>query len=152
MDDGRTPRTIGSGYADRYLTDDEVRDIVRAGLDSLAPDGKRILFIIPDGTRTMPMPQMFALFDEHLAQRAKAFDFLIALGTHQPMDDAALSVHLGVPVKDGIAGTSRVFNHAWDKPDTFATIGTIPAKNVLEKWPVSHSRLPFQSNTLSRPD
>ncbi len=151
MDDGRTPRTIGSGYADRYLTDDEVRDIVRAGLDSLAPDGKRILFIIPDGTRTMPMPQMFALFDEHLAQRAKAFDFLIALGTHQPMDDAALSVHLGVPVKDGIAGTSRVFNHAWDKPDTFATIGTIPAKEIAElsggrlsqDVPVSLNRLIF---------
>src|SRR6188768_3368291 len=128
MDEGRTARTIGTGYTDRYLAQDEVRDIVRAALDALAPDGKRILFIIPDGTRTMPMPQMFALFREHLAPRAKAFDFLIALGTHQPMDDAALSAHLGVTVKDGLAGTSRVFNHAWDAPGTFATIGTITAK------------------------
>ena len=78
-----------------------------APFESLAPDGKRILFIIPDGTRTMPMPQMFALFREHLGHRAKAFDFLIALGTHQPMDDAALSAHLGVPVSDGAAGKSR---------------------------------------------
>src|SRR5215218_1672658 len=113
MDEGRSPRTSGTGYADRYLTDAEVRDIVRAGLDAIAPDGKRILFIIPDGTRTMPMPQMFALFHEYLAPRAKAFDFLVALGTHQPMDDAALSAHLGVPVNDGLAGASRVFNHAW---------------------------------------
>ncbi|MFO1303341.1 MAG: lactate racemase domain-containing protein [Burkholderiales bacterium] len=132
MDEARTPRTLGSGYPDRYLSDAEVRDIVRAGLDSIAPDGKRILFIIPDGTRTMPMPQMFALFREHLAHRAKAFDYLVALGTHQPMDDAALSAHLGVPVKDGLAGTSRVFNHAWDKPETFATIGTISASEISE--------------------
>ena len=117
MDEARSPRTIGAGFTERYLDDAEVRDIVRAGLDSIAPDGKRVLFIIPDGTRTMPMPQMFALFREHLASRAKAFDFLIALGTHQPMDDAAA---VGAPrraaSKDGVAGTSRVFNHAWDDP------------------------------------
>jgi nickel-dependent lactate racemase len=151
MDEARTPRAIGSGYADRYLTDVEVRDIVRAGLDSIAPDGKRVLFIIPDGTRTMPMPQMFALFRESLAGRAKAFDFLIALGTHQPMDDAALSAHLGVPVKDGVAGASRIFNHAWEKPQTFAHIGTIPASEIAElsggrlsqDVPVSLNRLIF---------
>ena len=55
MDESRSVRAIGAGYADRYLTSDEVRDIVHAGLESIAPDGKRILFIIPDGTRTMPM-------------------------------------------------------------------------------------------------
>lgn len=132
MDEGRSPRTIGAGYADRYLAAGEVRDIVRAGLESLAPDGKRILFIIPDGTRTMPMPQMFALFREFLDGRAQAMDLLIALGTHQPMDDAALSAHLGVAVKNGLAGASRVFNHAWDRPETFATIGTIPAKEIAQ--------------------
>ena len=156
MDDGRSPRTIGSGHTDRYLSDSEVRDIVRAGLDAIAPDGKRILFIIPDGTRTMPMPQMFALFREHLAHRAKGFDFLIALGTHQPMDDAALSAHLGVPVKDGVAGTSRVFNHAWEKPETFANIGTIAAKEIealsggrlSQDVPVSLNKLIFDYDRI----
>ncbi len=151
MDEGRTTRTIGSGHPDRYLSDAEVRDIVRAGLDAIAPDGKRILFIIPDGTRTMPMPQMFALFREHLAHRAKAFDYLVALGTHQPMSDQALSAHLGVPVKDGRAGTSRVFNHEWHRPETFATIGTISASEIAhlsggrlsQDVPVSLNRLIF---------
>ena len=130
MDEARRPRTIGAGYADRYLADDEVRDIVREGLLALRPDGKRILFIIPDGTRTMPMPRLFALIRETLAGRAAAVDFLIALGTHQPMDDAALSAHLGVAVVDGRAGTSCVFNHAWDDPGTFRTIGTIAADEI----------------------
>jgi len=123
---------IGAGHADRYLRADEVRAIVHAGLDAIAPDGKRILFLIPDGTRTMPMPQMFALLRDHIGARVKAMDFLIALGTHQPMDDAALSAHLGVAVKNGLAGTSRVINHAWDNPATFTTIGTIAASEIAE--------------------
>ena len=123
---------IGAGHTDRFLDDGEVRAIVRAGLDSLAPDGKRLLFVIPDGTRTMPMPQMFSLFGEFLADRAAAVDYLIALGTHQPMDDAALSRHVGVPVTDGRAGASRIFNHAWEDPATFATIGVIPAHEIAQ--------------------
>ncbi len=51
---------IGQGFADRTLTDDEIRAIVRESLDSLHLDGKRVLVIIPDGTRSMPMPLMFS--------------------------------------------------------------------------------------------
>jgi len=130
VDESRRPGTIGAGYADRYLADSEVRDIVREGLAALRPQGKRILFIIPDGTRTMPMPRMFALIQDELAGRAAAVDFLIALGTHQPMDDAALGAHLGVAVESGRAGASRVFNHAWEDPATFRTIGTIAADEI----------------------
>ncbi len=121
---------IGTGHVDRFLAPDEVRGIVHDALAALRPDGKRFLFIIPDGTRTMPMAQMFALVTGALAGRAKAVDFLVALGTHQPMDDAALSEHLGVPVANGKAGASRVFNHEWDDPATFRTIGTISASEI----------------------
>ena len=121
---------IGQGHADRFLAPDAIRAIVREGLDSLRPDGKRLLFIIPDGTRTMPMPTMVALFREALAGRAQQVDFLVALGTHQPMSDADLSRLVGVPVVDGRAGDSRIFNHQWGDPATFATIGTIPAAEI----------------------
>ncbi len=121
---------IGSGHVERYLTPDEVRTHVHAALEALRPDGRRFLFIIPDGTRTMPMPQMAALVREALRGRAAAVDFLVALGTHQPMSDEALTKHLGVPVRDGVADGSRVFNHAWDDPATFRTIGTIGADEI----------------------
>lgn len=125
---------IGTGHVDRYLSADEVRDIVAAAIDALAPDGKRFLFIIPDGTRTMPMPQMTSLVRDALRGRATAVDFLIALGTHQPMTDAALSAHLGFTVVDGqeagVSGGSRVFNHEWHDPAMFRTIGTIPASEI----------------------
>ncbi len=121
---------IGSGHVERYLTADEVRAHVHAALEALRPDGRRFLFIIPDGTRTMPMPQMAALVRDALRGRAAAVDFLVALGTHQPMSDEALTKHLGVPVRDGVADGSRVFNHAWENPATFRTIGTIGAEEI----------------------
>jgi nickel-dependent lactate racemase len=110
----------GMGFADRFLTEDETRDIVRAGLASLPLANKRVLFIIPDGTRTMPMPQFFALFREMLDGKVAALDFLVALGTHPPMDDAALSRLVGEPVVNGRAGNSSIFNHEWADPATFA--------------------------------
>jgi nickel-dependent lactate racemase len=120
----------GPGHTERFLTADETRDIVRAGLESLALTGKRVLFIIPDGTRTMPMPQFFGLFQEMLSGKVAALDFLVALGTHQPMDDAALSRLVGVPVVAGRAGDSRIMNHEWADPATFATIGEISADEI----------------------
>src|SRR5512142_1611926 len=93
---------IGAGYSDRFLTADETRDIVRAGLASLPLAGKRVLFIIPDGTRTMPMPEFFALFREMLAGKVAALDFLVALGTHRLMDVDQLTRLVGHPVVDGM--------------------------------------------------
>jgi nickel-dependent lactate racemase len=120
----------GIGYTDRFLAAEETREIVRTGLASLALAGKRVLFIIPDGTRTMPMPQFFGLFQEMLSGKVAALDFLVALGTHRPMDDTELSRLVGVPVVDGRAGASRIFNHEWSDPATFATIGEIPAAEI----------------------
>jgi nickel-dependent lactate racemase len=80
----------------------------------------------------MPMPEFFGHFREVLAGKVAALDFLVALGTHQPMDDAQLSRLVGVPVLGGRAGESRIFNHKWADPATFATIGEIPAAEIAE--------------------
>jgi len=121
---------IGSGYDDRTLTEAEVRDLVAEGLAQADLDGKRMLAIIPDGTRTAPVPLLFRLFGELLGGRVAALDYLVALGTHQPMDDAALGRLVGAEVRDGQAGGSRVFNHRWDQPETFVTLGTLSAAEV----------------------
>jgi nickel-dependent lactate racemase len=123
---------VGKGFADRYLSGDEVRAIVREGVDSLAAEGKRVLTIIPDGTRTMPMPLMFGLLEELLTPRVMALDYLVALGTHQPLGDAQLSKLVGRPVTNGQVGRTRIFNHRWDDPATFVTLGVIPAREISE--------------------
>ncbi len=121
---------IGKGLTDRYLTDVEVRELVEQSMASLAVEGKRVLMIIPDGTRTMPMPLMFRLFQELLAPRVKALDYLVALGTHQPMSDAQLSKLVGRRVVQGQAGQAHIFNHEWSDPANFRHIGTIPASEI----------------------
>ncbi len=123
---------IGKGFANRYLTDDEIKETVVNALATLAVDGKRVLIIIPDGTRTMPMPQMFDLFEQHLAPRVAALDYLVALGTHRPMDDAQLTNLVGRKVVNGAAGKSRVFNHHWENPANFVELGTIPENEINE--------------------
>ncbi len=122
--------TIGISFEDQYLDDNAVEKVVEEALSGLALEGQRVLFLIPDGTRSMPMPLMFNLFEKHLSGRVAALDYLVALGTHQPMSDEQLSHHIGRKVKDGKAGGSHIFNHAWEKPETFVEIGVIPAEEI----------------------
>ncbi len=125
-----TRSVVGRGVLTGCLPPEEVREIARQGLAQLPLDGKRVLVLIPDGTRTMPMPLLFDVLDEAVAPRAEALDFLVALGTHAPMSDAQLTKLVGRTVTDGRAGERRIFNHRWDDPASFATLGTIPAREI----------------------
>jgi hypothetical protein len=57
----------GNGFTDRSLTSDEIRQIVSTAAAELQIDGRRVLIIIPDGTRTMPMPLMFEILQQERA-------------------------------------------------------------------------------------
>jgi len=123
---------IGKGNPDTYLNDAEVRDIVAEAIESANVNGQRILVLIPDGTRTMPMPLMFSIFEKLLRPRVNALDYLVALGTHPPMSDAQLSKLIGRPVVNGRCGEARIFNHHWEDPSTFVTLGHIPADEISQ--------------------
>src|ERR1039457_3472880 len=104
----------GRGFADRSLTSDEIRQIVSTAAAELQLVGKRVLIIIPDGTRTMPMPLMFEILQQEVGSRSAACDYLVALGTHPLMRDAQLSALICQPVVNGVCGTSKVVNLRWD--------------------------------------
>ena len=123
---------VGAGSPGAFLDEGDLQRIVAEGLSPLHLEGRRVLVLIPDGTRTMPMPAMFGILEDVLGPSVAALDYLVALGTHQPMTDEQLAGLVGRPVVDGRAGRSRVFNHRWDLPGTFATLGTIPAAEVAE--------------------
>ena len=42
------------------LTDTELADFISHALATTGLDGKRLLFLIPDHTRSMPLPVVFA--------------------------------------------------------------------------------------------
>ena len=127
-----TEAVVGYGLDTGFLPSHQVRQVARAGLASLPLDGGRVLVLVPDGTRTMPMPLLFEVLTGALPDRVAALDFLVALGTHAPMSDAALSRLVGREVVDGRAGAHRVTNHRWDDAAAFATLGTIPAREIRE--------------------
>jgi nickel-dependent lactate racemase len=123
---------VGKGYNEGYLTESEVRALASEAFAEADLDGKRVLIIIPDSSRTAPIPLFFRLFHELLWRRVKALDYLVALGTHPPMSERALNRLVGVTPqerKTTYAGV-QIFNHRWDSTDTFATVGTMPAQEI----------------------
>lgn len=122
----------GKGYTDRTLTDAEARTILADALAAQLLDGQRVLLIVPDGTRSGPIDLMFRLLHDLLAERVAALDVLIALGTHQPMSDEAIQRRLGTTAEEmaGRYAAVRVFNHHWEDPATFRTLGVIPSAEI----------------------
>jgi hypothetical protein len=75
---------LGKGLTTEALTNEDIRRLVAQACTALPVDGKRVLVIIPDGTRTAPIPLFFRLLYEQLGRRVVHLDYLIALGTHPP--------------------------------------------------------------------
>jgi nickel-dependent lactate racemase len=142
---------FGKGYTDRFLSEREVHGLTTEALAQADLDGKRVLFIIPDHTRTAPIPLFFRLFHELLGGRVADLDYLVALGTHQPMSEDALNGLVGVTAAERAEEYRdvRIFNHRWDLPDTFVTIGTIPATEIEEiTGGLMHQNVPITLNKL----
>jgi lactate racemase len=123
------PTVIGAGSATATLAEDDVRALLAAAFERWDLSGKRVLVIIPDGTRTAPIPLFFRLLHELLGQQVAALDYLIALGTHPAMSDEAIERLVGVTTAERATryANVRIFNHRWDDPATFVTLGSISA-------------------------
>jgi lactate racemase len=93
--------------------------------------GARLLVLIPDHTRTAPLPLLFRLLAEILHD-ARALDVMVALGTHPPLDDPALNKLVGVTARqrNGEYAHIGLLNHAWDDPGALRQIGTIARDQV----------------------
>ena len=67
------------------LTSEQVRDFIAAQLEHTDIDGKSVCILVPDGTRTCPLPLLLGAVHRALHGRVTRMTTLIALGTHQPM-------------------------------------------------------------------
>jgi nickel-dependent lactate racemase len=141
---------LGKGMERGTLTSEEVREIVHDAVAEIEVRGKRVLTIIPDGTRTIPMPLMFERLQHEMKQQGAAkSDYLVALGTHRAMSEEHLSTHMGQAVRDGRCGQATVVNHRWDTPETFAEVGVIPRAEVERlSNGLLHDEIPVRVNRL----
>ena len=125
---------LGTGSPVASLTEAEVGTICAEFLAREDLAGKRVLGIIPDQTRSGPIDLMVRTVHDLLEGRAKALDFLIALGTHPPMSEEAIDRRLGLAPGERAVRypRTRFINHQWDQPGQLAQVGTIGAERVAE--------------------
>ena len=116
------------------MTEAQVRELLEEASESLELTDKRLLVIIPDGTRTAPIASMFRLLYEVLGVRVARLDYLIALGTHQPMSETAIAKLVGATPAERTAHypKSEVYNHRWDNPANFKRVGTLSSAQMSE--------------------
>jgi nickel-dependent lactate racemase len=116
------------------FSDDLLTRTSAQALEKIELENKRVLVIIPDSTRTAPVGLFFRIFAELLLPKVRKLDFLIALGTHRPMQEDAVNALLGITAaeRNGKFRDITVNNHRWDKPETLTVAGTIAADEIEE--------------------
>jgi nickel-dependent lactate racemase len=120
------------------LSLESARQSVQAALEGKFAN-QRLLVLIPDHTRTLPLPFLFRTLVETLPD-ARRLDFMVALGTHPALSEADLLRLVGITPEERCNqyAAHRIDNHAWDDPAALATLGVITQEEVRqiagERW------------------
>src|SRR5512134_3779706 len=128
----------------QLLTDDEVRNMLRV-LDGQFAN-QRLLVLIPDHTRSLPLPFLFRSLVDVLHD-ARQLDFMVALGTHPPLSEESIHKLVGITAEERRTTSKHVglLNHVWDTPSALTSLGTIEQDEIKqiagESW---HPSLPAE--------
>lgn len=128
------------------LSGEEIRSVLSQAIGATLR-GRRVLVLIPDHTRSLPLPMLFRQLVEVVSfdGGAAKLDFMVALGTHPPLDEPSLLRLVGIDAGErfGIFREIGLLNHAWDDPECLATLGELGPERIRElagsSW---HSSLP----------
>ncbi len=114
------------------VTEAQINELVAQACPATEYKDKRILLIVPDATRTAPIDLFFEALHQQIGSVARAFDVMVALGTHQPMTEHAICKRIGVSLKERGERYRNVqlINHEWDNPQALASIGTISSEEI----------------------
>ncbi len=122
---------------EKPLTEQEVFNALHQGFAELFR-GQKVLVLIPDHTRTLPLPFLFRSLVEILRD-TRQLDFMVALGTHPPLSEDALNHLVGITSAEHAAitvqGASRprpvaLLNHAWNDPSALTSLGVMDADEI----------------------
>lgn len=116
------------------MTPTEVAQIVANACPVENSRGKKILLIVPDGTRTAPIGLLFKTLHDQLGETTAAIDVMIALGTHQPMSEPAICERLEITADERAVKYKdiKLFNHDWKNPGALCSLGVIPADEISD--------------------
>lgn len=126
----------------QLLTEEAVRNTLGALADQFA--SQRLLVLIPDHTRSLPLPFLFRTVADVL-HGAKQLDFMVALGTHPPLSEESIHKHVGITAEERTTTFRHIglLNHTWDSSSALTSLGTIEQDEIKhiagENW---HPSLP----------
>ena len=131
---GDPSRASTIGGVGEHLSSEQVAAFVTEALAGADLDGKRVCLVVPDGTRTCPLPLLLGAARDALAGRASEVTVVIALGTHQGMSEDHLASHLGYEPGESEATYPgwRILNHESWLPETFTHLGSIGSDRLAE--------------------
>ena len=114
----------------QLLEDDAIRQTLASGLEG-KHGGQKVLVLIPDHTRTIPLPMLFRALVEILHE-TRQLDFMVALGTHPPLSPDELNELVGISreVRQTTYRHVGLLNHEWSDPQALVQIGTLPQSQI----------------------
>src|SRR5699024_9665362 len=107
---------------------------VAGHLSRLDLDGADVVLVVPDGTRSCPLPLLMATLHRHLVDRVATLTAVIALGTHSYMEPDEIERMFGV-APGGLEATypgMRIVNHEWADPDMLVSVGHLSGERLAE--------------------
>ena len=124
--------TLGGPH--QIVSDADLDAFVERNLAALDVDGKNVVLVVPDGTRSCPLPLLVRTVHRHLVDRVGSLTAVIALGTHSYMEPDEIDRWFGVE-PGGLAAAYpglRVVNHEFADPSQIVTLGTLSAETIGE--------------------
>jgi nickel-dependent lactate racemase len=131
------------------LSEADIQTLVAHYLADPIFDNRRVIVLIPDHTRTAPLPVLFRAVSDALKARVKALNFMVALGTHQPLDEAAMLNLVGlIPhERETTYAAVGLLNHSWDNPHHLVQIGELnPSQVEILSEGLLHESVPLRLN------
>jgi nickel-dependent lactate racemase len=124
------------------LSQQEIREKLHTALSGKFR-GQKVLVLIPDHTRSLPLPMLFREMLTVLHD-TKQLDFMVALGTHPALSEDSLNQLVGLTAAErNTLHVTQILNHAWDDPSALTQIGLITDDEIRqmagERW---HPSLP----------
>jgi nickel-dependent lactate racemase len=126
-----------------FLSPESIRETIAQGLAGKFT-GQKVLILIPDHTRSLPLPFLFRTLVDLLFD-TKKITFMVALGTHPALSEENLNNLVGITAEERKTKYKHIslINHAWDDPSTLTTLGVMDQDEIQtiagEKW---HESLP----------
>jgi nickel-dependent lactate racemase len=124
-------------YSQRYtpvglLDQEAVQETLVEGLAGKFT-GQKVLALIPDHTRSLPLPQLFRMVVEILGD-TRQLDFMVALGTHPPLTEDHLLQLVGISAEERQTKYRQIglLNHAWNDPTMLVSLGVMDKDEIRQ--------------------